>query len=91
MSNKIYIASTNPVKIEAAREAFRSIYSTNNYEFIGIQTESGVGHQPMGDEETYRDAVNRTEFVFRNCPDGVFWVGIEGGIELIQGEMVAIA
>jgi inosine/xanthosine triphosphatase len=91
VDNKIYIASTNPVKIEAIRTAFQSVFPYINHELVGVKAESGVSHQPFGDEETYTGALNRTDFIIKNHPRASYWIGIEGGIELIRNNMTAFA
>lgn len=88
---KVYIGSRNPVKIECVRLAFARVFTTRRFEFIGRPVSSGVAEQPFGDSETYRGAMNRAVQLRKENPMGAFWVGIEGGIERINGDMHAFA
>jgi inosine/xanthosine triphosphatase len=45
----------------------------------------------MTEEETLKGAINRIENISKEVPDADFWVGIEGGLEEIEGEMEAFA
>ncbi|NWG15481.1 MAG: inosine/xanthosine triphosphatase [Chloroflexi bacterium] len=87
----LVIASTNPVKIEAARRGFAAIFPDETFAARGLSVPSGVGAQPMSDDETYRGALNRARNARQGAADADFWVGIEGGIEERHGEMLAFA
>lgn len=88
----IIVASTNPVKINAAKMGFIRMFPNENEIFIkGISVVSGVGHQPMSDEETYLGAVNRATNAKTQIPDADYWVGIDGGCEELDGAMEAFA
>jgi inosine/xanthosine triphosphatase len=89
--DKVYIASINPVKIECTRLAFTEVFGSDKYEFIGRPVSSDVSDQPVNDIETYQGAKNRAMNLRSQFPDGTFWVGIEGGIEIINNEMHAFA
>jgi len=45
----------------------------------------------MGDEETLLGATNRANNVSKLVPEADYWVGIEGGLREINGEMEAFA
>ena len=49
----VLVASKNPVKIEATREAFSKYFE--NFEVMGIEVDSGVAKQPIN-EETFEGA-----------------------------------
>ncbi len=87
----IVVASHNPVKLEAARQAFSTRFPSANLELIPIDVESGVSEQPDGDEETRRGARNRVEEASRAYPDAEFWVGLEGGIATVDDQLMAFA
>lgn len=91
MYQNVYIASRNPVKIEATRSAFQQLFPQQTFAFIGQTAPSGVADQPMSDTETLRGAQNRVEYIQTQFPDGAYWVGIEGGIEPMDAEMAAFA
>lgn len=79
---KILVGSHNPVKIDAAKEAFGRFF--NDVEVIGHKVPSGVREQPIGDEETFQGARNRAHaLVTYNKQKSIvadYCVGIEGGI-----------
>lgn len=78
---KIIVASKNPVKINAAKQAFESIFPEQNFEVEGISVLSNVPDQPMTDEETLNGAINRAHNAKSTIPKADFWVGIEGGVQ----------
>ncbi len=80
----------NPVKVQAGKDAFESFFG-KACEAEGISIPSGVPDQPLGDEETYRGALNRARGAKEARPEADFWVGIEGGIALNRGEMETFA
>ena len=87
----IVIASQNPVKIEAARSGFETMFPGETFKVRSVSVLSGVGKQPMSSQETLQGARNRARNARRALPQADYWVGIEGGIELINGEMAAFA
>jgi len=87
----IVIASQNPVKIEAARSGFETMFPGESFEIHSASVTSGVGHQPMSSPETLKGAQNRAYNARQAIPQADYWVGIEGGIEQINGEMAAFA
>lgn len=88
---KIIIASKNPVKINAALKGFRKMFPQEIFVVEGLPILSGVSEQPMSDKETLQGAVNRAENLSRELPRADFWVGLEGGVEEIDGEMRSFA
>jgi len=87
----IAVASNNPVKLQAVLDAFRFIFSKEKWQTISMEVPSGVSHQPMSDSETHIGAVNRARNAQFARPDADYWVGIEGGVEDLEGEMSAFA
>ena len=88
---KVVIASLNPVKMGAVEQAFRSQFPEAALELTPIEAESGVGDQPMSDQETRQGAVNRACGARQMHPDADYWVGLEGGLEWIGGHLLAFA
>ncbi len=88
---KIVVASKNPVKIDAAEQAFQRMFRNENLEVAGVSVSSGVSEQPMTDEETYIGATNRANNAYDNKNDADYWVGIEGGLEEKNDEIEAFA
>lgn len=78
---KVIVTSKNPVKINATRKAFESMFPHQQFEVQGASVPSNVSNQPMTDEETLRGAVNRVNNAKEALPDADYWVGIEGGIQ----------
>lgn len=80
-SMQILVGSGNPIKIEAARDAFSNYF--DNVEVLGIEVDSGVSDQPIN-EATYTGALNRAKaLIVINQERSLmsdFFVGIEGGV-----------
>lgn len=87
----VVVASKNPVKIRAAHDAFIRMFPGKTFEVTGVRVESGVASQPTSDAETLSGALHRAENARRANPAADFWVGIEGGVELKDGQMEAFA
>lgn len=88
---KVVIASKNPVKINAVKIGFNKMFPLTKFKFEGASVSSGVKAMPMNNQETRSGAVNRADNAKAQFQDADFWVGIEGGIEKIDGEMEAFA
>jgi len=88
---QIVVASQNPVKVSATLSGFRQSFPTCQFTAVGISADSGVSDQPASDEETRQGATNRATAARHEHPDADYWVGIEGGIATIAGQMVAFA
>lgn len=83
----VIVASLNPVKINTAKQGFEEAFrGGGEFEFEGINVESGVSYQPMSEEETYKGALNRAKNAQKERPEADFFVGIEGGLEMIGDE-----
>jgi inosine/xanthosine triphosphatase len=88
---KVVVASRNPVKIDATREAFAKLFPDQVLEIIAIDVDSGAGDQPQSDEATRQGARTRALRSKQERPDADFWVGLEGGIEIIDELLLAFA
>ncbi len=88
---KIIIASYNPVKIKATLNGFKKMFTYEQFEIASVAVSSYVSDQPTSNNETLLGAKNRVNSAFESAPDADFWVGIEGGIEEVNGEMAAFA
>lgn len=90
---KIFVGSTNPVKIKAVLKA--AVETWPDVEVIGIEVNSGVSEQPMTDDETRLGATNRAKSVLQaglktieSEKTNVLGVGLEGGVfEKNPGEL----
>ncbi len=87
----IIIASTNPVKRNAALFAFQAIFPTEKITIDSINAPSEVKDQPMSEAETLLGAQNRVKNARKKIATADYYVGIEGGVEIKQGEMEAFA
>ena len=88
---QVIVASTNPVKIQAALAGFQRLFPEQSWEARGLSVPSGVGHQPMTDAETRQGALNRARAAQAAVPAADFWVGIEGGCEELHGRLACFA
>ncbi|MCH7834500.1 MAG: DUF84 family protein [Proteobacteria bacterium] len=84
----VVVASRNPVKQSAVRQAFSSQFPSVDLELIPVDVESGVNAQPDGDEETRRGARSRVDAARRARPDADFWVGLEGGVATVDNQLM---
>ena len=77
----VLVGSTNPVKIQGAKEAFEFYYS--DVEVMGISAPSGVSEQPVN-EEIYEGAKNRSmyllEYAKNNNIDADYYASVESGM-----------
>lgn len=86
----VIVGSKNPVKISCTEAAFHQAFE-GSFLVEGLNISSGVSEQPYGDEETYEGAFNRANNAKLVFPEADYWVGIEGGVDLVEGEMHAFA
>jgi len=87
----IVIASKNPVKRGAAQDAFNARFSQEDLVFSTVSVASGVDDQPFSDATTRKGAWNRVQGAAKARPDADFWVGFEGGVDLVDGSMITFA
>ena len=84
---KVLIGTTNPGKIEGAKEALSKYF--NGVELTGISVVSGVESQPV-DGDVYKCARNRVDNLIKyakeNKLDIDFFLGIEAGITNLLGK-----
>lgn len=88
---KIVVASRNPAKLLAVEDAFKIQFPDEALEFVIVDAASGVSDQPMSDIETRLGACNRAIAAGKIHPAADFWVGLEGGIEAIDEQLMAFA
>ncbi len=87
----VAVGSTNPVKVNAVRRAFR-LYCSSDVR--GVAVESGVPSQPVGFSEIVQGAVTRALNALRSI-DADYGVGVEAGlaetpVEPIELQIAAI-
>jgi len=87
----IVIASKNPVKIEAVKQAFTLMFPGQMFKLESVAVTSGVSNQPKSDAEVLKGAETRASNAKTEISKADYWVGIEGGIEDTQFGMTAFA
>jgi inosine/xanthosine triphosphatase len=87
----VVIGSKNPVKIESVKEAFALVWPEEEFEYISCEAQSGVPDQPFGSAQTKQGACNRALDSINHSGDGDYFVGLEGGLEEVDGEFWAMA
>lgn len=79
---RVFVGSTNPVKINAVKLAMDSL----EIDVTGLKTPSNVDEQPRSDEETRKGAQNRAKAAWvqgKKAQPGateVIGIGLEGGV-----------
>ena len=56
----LVVASTNPVKLQAAADGFLRLFPGSELNVVAANVPSGVANQPLSDDETLRGALNRS-------------------------------
>jgi inosine/xanthosine triphosphatase len=85
------VGSTNPVKLKAAEVGFKAMFPEEEVAVSGVSVTVSVPAQPLGDAETLRGATERALNARSARPEADYWIGIEGGVSDIDGEMQAFA
>jgi inosine/xanthosine triphosphatase len=75
MKMRVVVGSTNPVKVDAVKAIFSSLYST--FELKGIDVDIEIPGQPFDVEESVRGAILRAKHALVK---GDIGVGIEAGL-----------
>ncbi|VUC21188.1 unnamed protein product [Clonostachys rosea] len=86
----VVVSSTNRVKTKAAKEGFQALLP-GPYEFVEVKVATEVAAQPFSDAETLLGASNRVKNAREAKPDADFWIGIEGGVEEHDGNLLNFA
>lgn len=84
---KVVIASKSPVKEEAVRQGFKALFPEEEFIFECIKADSGVSEQPMSNDEMRSGAIGRIKHVREISPNADFYVGLEGGVEEMFGDL----
>ena len=91
---QIAVGSTRRPKLAAVNEALRDFGSLlgqgAEFEVIGVEVESGVGHTPANRQELMLGARQRAEGVMlvarEKAESWHYFVGLEGGLDVIEQE-----
>jgi inosine/xanthosine triphosphatase len=81
---RVAIGSVNPVKIISVQSACSQLWPEEKWRFEPIAAPSGVSAQPLSDEEARTGARARAAYA-QGCLDADFGVGIEGGLQKVDG------
>jgi len=87
----IVVGSHNPVKLNAVKRAFQQVFPQEMLNVMACTAPSGVSDQPMSDAETLKGAQNRAFHCANEYPDACYWVGLEGGCQMVGNELEAFA
>ena len=87
----IIVGSLNPVKLETTRLAFGKAWPEDKFTYNTVDALSGVPDQPFGSPETKTGALNRAQACRKTYPEADYYVGLEGGLEKVEGEYWAFA
>lgn len=82
---KFHVGTLNPAKLRAVEMAAKAMFPQEEIEVIGQPVNSLVRDQPMDDKETIAGALNRARAVKDLHPASNYWIGIEGGLQEING------
>jgi inosine/xanthosine triphosphatase len=82
---KIIVGSANPVKVKGAEIAFKQMMPGLDIEISGVEVNSGVDHQPLNYQDTILGATNRANAALASAEDAAYGVGIEGGLQQVEG------
>ena len=91
MAKKIWVASANPVKIQAAASAFNTVFPDEDFTVEALPVSSGVPDQPVGVEQTLTGAINRVSNMKKENAEVDYFVGMEGGIRKWEDQTFAFA
>jgi len=87
----VIVASQNPAKLDAAQRGFRRMFPGENFAFQTVEVPSGVRNQPFSNQETLQGALGRACNARQALSKADYWVGMEGGVEEMSGELAAFA
>ncbi len=83
------IASTNPVKVQAAVNGFQRLFPGSELNVIAVSVPSDVAQQPLSDAETLQGALNRSRHAQAAHPQADYWIGIEAGVQARGNELAS--
>ncbi|WP_421852091.1 inosine/xanthosine triphosphatase [Marinomonas sp.] len=80
---RVCVGSTNPVKVNAARQAFSQVFPNHTIHCEEMHAPSGVADQPMTEADTRLGAQNRAKYCseHNDSNDMDFFVAMEGGVD----------
>ena len=98
---RLCVGSTNPVKVNAAKQAFLTVFPDRQINCVAMKAESGVSEQPMTEAETRLGAQNRARYCAEHfnshtgesaLKDKVdYFVAMEGGVDFQEEGAVSFS
>lgn len=84
---KVVVASQNPIKTSAVREAFQEQFPSDNIDIFEYKSESGIPEQPIGNLTAIRGANNRLQSVPQEVISSAnYSVSVENYIEQTESK-----
>lgn len=90
-SKTVVISSGNPIKVDATANGFQQMFPDNTFMFHSKAVSSLVSAQPMSSIETLAGAQNRQVGLQKLFPVADYWVSLEGGVEIVDGQLESFA
>lgn len=84
---RVMVGSKNSAKVAAVEQAVAAYWPDARVE--GMETDSGVSNQPIGDEETMTGALNRARAALATGAE--LGVGLEGGVAKYHNQWVMMS
>jgi inosine/xanthosine triphosphatase len=83
---RLCVGSTNPVKVNAAKQAFAAVFPECVIDCKSMKAPSGVAEQPMTQAETRLGAQNRVRYCAGSVDANTFdyCVAMEGGVDQFE-------
>lgn len=85
---KIVLGSTSQDKKDIMEEAL--LPHLNDFEIILAEVDSGIKEQPLGQDQVVEGAKNRAREALKKFSGAEFSLGLEGGLEKIDGNFFLI-
>lgn len=82
---KVAIGSENPVKIQAVKNAFLSLWPKKKFRFVQVKVKSIVSSQPMSDAESVRGASYRASQALKQT-QADYGIGLEAGLSQVNND-----
>lgn len=83
---KIVITSVNPVKLSALKKVASSLYPNETFEFVSLSLEKD-GPEPIGRTNILKQIQDALDAGKTEIQNADYYVCIEGGMEIFDGEM----
>ena len=81
----LVVASQNPVKVEATRRGFVSMFPGRAFSLHPVAVPSGVRPQPLSDAETLQGALNRAQHAAQLVPQALTGLASKAGWRNARG------